>query len=270
MEIDKRFVFAGHAVGAAAHFFHLDNVPVDHVVPTIGSSVIPITGGHTHHKVEKQSHSVDQPRKRTLLSVDHVETIATGKEVSPGNYTTEVAAIISGVSVLEKLHADLVEMHQSSTRNEAEPQSIIKTSGCKIQGLRLGNVAVTVELDEEPFATCGTKQELVAFYAKQTPEWRRENCWRFHTDPEATSITEYHGRFFCTLVKSITVIDTDGDSIKPECYTIKWDGFGRIFLGEVIISDTERKTTMIRLKMGSDAGGSGSIGGAQSNGTTAP
>jgi len=270
MEIDKRFVFSGSAVGAAAHFFHLDHVPVDHVVPTIGSSTIPIVGGHTHHKVGPQTHSTDHPRTRTLLSVEQAETIASGKEDSPGKYSTEISATVNGLSVLEKFHTELIVMHQTSTRDEDAPESSIKTAGCKIEGLRLGNVAVKVELDEEPFATCGTKKELNAFYAAQSDAWRRENSWRFHTPPEAKSITEYHGRFFCTLVKNIELSGTDGGSIEKEWYTIKWDGFGRIFLGELIISDKDRKVTMVRLKMGSSGGGKGSAGGGETNSGTAP
>src|SRR5271165_5772943 len=158
MEIDKRFVFSGSAVGAAAHFYHLDNVPVDHVVPTIGSSAIPIVGGRTHHKVGPQTHSTDHPRNRILLSVEQVETLAFGKEVSPRKYATEIGAIVNGLSVLEKLHAELIEMHQTSTRDEEAAESSIKTGGCKIEGLRLGGVRVKVELEEGPFATCGTKK----------------------------------------------------------------------------------------------------------------
>ncbi len=268
--IDKRFVFSGNAVGAAAHFFHFDNIPVDHVIPTIGSSAIPIVGGRTHHKVGPQSHQADYPRNRTLLSVEQVETIAIGKEVAPGKYTTEIGAIVNELEVLEKLHAELVEMHQTSSRDEDAHESFISTRGCRIEGLRLGDVRVRVELDEEAFATCGTKRELTDFYSSQSDAWRRENSWRFHTEPESKTIAEYHGRFFCTLVKNIELSGTDGGAIEKEGYTIEWDGFGRIFLGELIISDKDRKISMIRLKMGSNAGGKGSSGGGETNSGTVP
>lgn len=205
-----------------------------------------------------------------LLSVGQVETLASGKEVSKGKYATEIGATINRLSVLEKLHAELIVMRQTSTRDEDAPESSIKTGGCKIEGLRLGDVRVTVELDEEPFSSCGTKKELDAFYAAQSADWRRENSWRFFTDPDARSITEYHGRFFCTLVKNIELSGTDGGKIEKEGYTIKWDGFGRIFLGELILSDHDRKITMVRLNMGSNAGGKGSSGGGESNSGTVP
>jgi hypothetical protein len=205
-----------------------------------------------------------------LLSVEHTETLASGKQVAPGRFTTEIGAIVNGLDVLEKLHADLVEMHQTSSRDEDAHESSIKTKGCKLEGLRLGDVRVKVEFDEEPFALCGNKRELDDFYRAQSDAWRRENSWRFHTPPDAKSITEYHGRFFCTLVKNIELSDTEGGSIEKECYSIKWKGFGRIFLGELIISDKDRKVSIMRLKMGSDAGGHGSSGGGETNSSTAP
>jgi hypothetical protein len=50
-------------------------------------------------------------------------------------------------------------------------------------------------------------------------------------------------------------------------HTIVWTGFGRIILGEVHVKGHERRLTMVRLAMGSDAGGTGAAGDGQSNGT---
>ncbi len=60
------------------------------------------------------------------------------------------------------------------------------------------------------------------------------------------------------------------EKIHIDGYSIKWDGFGKIFLGEVIVSAEDRKIDMIRLKMGSDAGGSGISGGGHTNSVGVP
>jgi len=279
MEIDKRFAFSGHAIGVAAHFHRIDDVhDLDHNIPALGSSAIPIVGGHSRHRVANFCYTASHPRHITLLSAQKVETHARGKCLPNKQFETEISAVVHSVSFVEKLHVDLVEMHQSSVRvwdaNESSinRESSIKTSGSKIKGMRLGNVIVNLELDEEPFATCGTKGELNAFYAKQSETYRHENCGRFHTPEGAPSLKEYNGRYYGSLIKKISL---DGPreemkNIHPDGYSIKWDGFGTIFLGEVIVSAEVRKITMIRLKMGSDAGGGGVAGGGETNSAGVP
>jgi len=275
MEIDKRFVFSGHAIGAAAHFHRIDDVhDLDHNIPALGSSAIPIVGGHSRHRVANFCYTASHPRRITLLSAQRVETSARGKCLPNHQFLTEIGAVVRSLSVVEKLHVDLVEMHQSSlaTEKDGTSTSSITTSGSKIEGLRLGNVEVNVELDEEPFATCGTKKELDAFYARQDDAYRKANCGRFHSEPGAKAITEHNGKYYSSLVKKVTLKGPAAEvqNIHVEEYSIKWDGFGKIFLGEVIVSDLDRKVTMIRLKMGSDAGGGGSVGDGHQNGATAP
>ena len=47
---------------------------------------------------------------------------------------------------------------------------------------------------------------------------------------------------------------------------IVWKGFGRIILGEIHVKGHERRLTMVRLAMGSNAGGTAAAGDGQSNG----
>src|SRR5437773_5278948 len=152
MEIDKRFAFSGHAIGVAAHFHRIDDVhDLNHNIPTLGSSAIPIVGGHSRHRVANFCYTASHPRHITLLSAQKVETFARGKCLQNKQFETEIGAVVRSLTVVEKLHVDLVEMHQSSTRGWQGPESSIKTSGSRIQGMRLGKVVVNVELDEEPF-----------------------------------------------------------------------------------------------------------------------
>src|SRR5260370_41051288 len=197
MKLDERFVFSGYAIGVAAHFHRIDDVhDLDHNSPTLGSSAIPSVGGLSRQRVANFCYTASHPRHITLLSAQKVETHARGKCLPNKQFETEIGAVVHSVSFVEKLHVDLVEMHQSSTRGWDGPESSIKTSGSKIRGMRLGKVVVNVELDEEPFATCGTKKELNAFYAKQSAAYRSDNCGRFHTPAGPTSFTEENWRYY--------------------------------------------------------------------------
>lgn len=264
------YIFSGHAVGAAAQFNRLDQVEnLNHVVPTLGSSVLPATGGMSQSLVSKYSFDVDQPRKRNLLSVQRVETTTAGRDLG-SRYETEINADIQSLSILEKLHIDHVQMHFLAVRDAGNPDSdpIITTKGSRIDGLRLGPVQASIVFDEEPLAYCGSKDQLKGFYRKQSPEYRRLNCWRFATAPDATELAECRNCCKWSLVREIHLSGPEDElqRISIDGYTIIWKGFGTIIVGEILVKGQERRLTMVRLAMGSDAAGTGSAGDGQSNG----
>jgi len=268
MEVLERFVYSGHAVGVTAHFHKLDEMTnLDHAIPVLGSAVVPMVGGLATDQKDNYRYDVDQPRKRTLVSTEHAESYARGKE-HDDRYETEVKTLVRGLDVLEKLHVDLVELRQVATSakraGQRTPPPVIRTTTARVEGLKLGNVKVAVELDCEPFENHGTKQEILEFVKNASDSYRREHGWRFSG--------ETNGHVFATLVKKISL---DGPSSELASMTVNenvitWDGFGKIFLGEVVVHNEERRVTMIRLKMGSDGGGSGSSGCLHSNGGTVP
>ena len=148
-----RFMFAGHAIGAAAQFHRLDELEnLNHVIPTLAASVLPVTGGRSEGHLEKPYRfDVDQPRKRCLLAVDRIDTWAEGRG-NNGAYETELSVEIGGMQVVEKLHIDLVRLHMHSARNgSADP--VVTTKGNRIEGMRLGNVEVRMTIDDEPLTS---------------------------------------------------------------------------------------------------------------------
>jgi|SRR5579872_1791474 len=260
MKIDERFYFSGHAIGVAAHFHRIDDVhDLDHRIPTLGSSVIPSVGGQSRHRVAHFAYTASHPRHITLLSARKAETMARGKCLPNQQFETEISAVVHSLTLVEKLHVDLVEMHQSSTRGVRGTRSQISTSGCKIEGLRLGNATIKLELDEEPFATCGTCDDLKAYCGK--------NSSRLLMADGTPMVQELNGKVFGSVFRSVTKHGPEQElqKIHIDGYSIRWEGFGTIYLGEVIVSNDDRRITMLRLKMGSDAGGSGSVGDGHTN-----
>ena len=63
-------------------------------------------------------------------------------------------------------------------------------------------------------------------------------------------------------------LEKDQQDLSVAGNVIVWKGFGRIILGEIHVKGHERRVTMVRLAMGSDAGGTGTAGDGQSNGGT--
>ncbi|MGB7762794.1 MAG: hypothetical protein WBL61_23365 [Bryobacteraceae bacterium] len=267
----KFYQFSGHALGVAAQFHRLDKAQnLDHVVPSLGSSVLAPTGGLAQCRVTHYAYTVDEPRKRTLLSVRKIKTAVHGRDLG-NRFETEVEADLEALQVLEKFHIGALHLHFLSAR-PAEPDDavpVVTTKGSRIEGLHLGGVKAEVTLDEEPLLSCGNAAQLAEFYNKQTDDYRKANGWRFALDttPEGGGHCRRH-KF--SLVREIHLSGPERDlqSISVDGDTITWKGFGKIILGEVRVKDNDRRVTLVRLAMGSDAGGSATGGSGQSNGQT--
>jgi hypothetical protein len=264
----RRYLYSGHTVGAAAHFHRLDDVEnLNYAVPTLGASVLPVTGGLSRGHASNYSFDVDEPRHRTLLSVRRIDSMAHGREFAD-RFETEIETDIESIHVVEKLHIDSLKMHLLSTLRKDEAHPTVSSNGSLIEGMRLGRVAVKVVLDDEPLHECGTKEQLAAFYKRQSDDYKRENSWRFHTVAETGELADPHGHYVYSLVREIKLEgpEEEKQDMSVDGYTIVWKGFGRLILGEVVVKGSNRQVTMVRLAMGSNAGGSGSVGCGQSNG----
>jgi hypothetical protein len=268
LEPEQRYLYSGHTVGASAQFHRLDDVEnLNHRVPALGASVLPVTGGLSTAHAADYSYVVDEPRHRTLLSVHRVDSSAEGRE-HRDRFETEVRAEVESIHVVEKLHVEFVKLHMLSTLKKGQTVPTVSTTGNEIEGMRLGRVKVKLVLDEEPFHSSGSKDQLAAFYKNKNADYRREHSWRFGTRPDTDELASPHGIHTYSLVREIKLEgpEEEKQSIAVEGYTIRWKGFGRVILGEVVVKGHSRQVTLVRLAMGSNAGGNGSVGCGQSNG----
>jgi hypothetical protein len=245
-----RFMFAGHSTGAAARFHRLyETQNLNHVVPMLGASVVPVSGGRSDSHVDPYSYEVDAPKKCCLFGVQRVDTLAEGRDGN-GVYETEVSAEVAGLSVVEKLRCDLVRMHMLVSRTGTGDPTIT-TKGNRIDGLRLGNVQAIVTIDDEALVNAADAKRFSAYHAacKKRP-------------------TRFGAYSRSTIVREIQLAgserDKQGMTVKGN--VIVWQGFGRIILGEIHVKAHDRRLTLVRLEMGSDAEGSGSAGDGHTNG----
>src|SRR5689334_9467158 len=89
-EHTTRYIFSGHAIGAAARFNKLDDVlGFNHVVPALGTSVLPAAGGVSRSVVSNYNYEVTVPRRRSLLSVAHIESRSEGREYGDEEVVTD-------------------------------------------------------------------------------------------------------------------------------------------------------------------------------------
>jgi hypothetical protein len=267
----KRFIYSGYSIGAAARFDRLEEARnLNHVIPTLGASALSTIGGVSKSQVSNYCYNIEQPRRRCLVSVRRIETTAEGKRTG-ATFRTEADAEIESIAFVDKLHIGFVKANLISVRDESDRPPQFSTNGNKIEAMSLGVVQAKIVLDEEALKNAGTMAQLADYYKKQSPEYRRQYGWRFNTDAAAPDIAPFAGgsRYKFSIVKEIELVGPEKDKagISVSGYTIQWDSFGKIILGEVLVTNSDRRVTMVRLAMGSDDGGSGSCGCASVNGS---
>ena len=210
-----RFVFSGHAVGAAAQFDRLGETPVHHAIPALGASVLPPTGGVSKAEVNHFSFEVSHPERRNLLSVHRIETMAAGR-VCGTRYETETEARIESITIANMLHIDFVRVHVLAVREGMEGEPATSSEGNRIVGVQLGTVKAEIELDQEAMNHCGNRDRLARYLGE-----------RGETLAERDGICTY------SLVRNIALSgpEKDLDLIDKFDNSLHWEGFGWIFFG---------------------------------------
>jgi hypothetical protein len=182
-----------------------------------------------------------------LLAAKSVSTRAVGQE-SGGRSETDVESVVEGFSIFDKVQADLLHAHLTSSRTSQDKHLSIKARGNAIKGLRVGGHELRVVLDESLFSECSTKEALAQRF-KTDADLRGKFAWRFNAKQGAVSIPDHHGYYACTLVKELRWVDTAPAGVTIDGYSIVWPGFGVIYVSELLIGDEEKRLSMLRVKV---------------------
>jgi hypothetical protein len=255
-EKTTRYIFSGHAIGAAARFNKLEKVlGFNHVVPALGTSVLPAAGGVSRSEVTNYNYEVTVPKRRSLFSVARIESRAEGRETGRERFVTDTEVRIESITFLEKLYIDLIHVHVQAERDGLKNSPQIASSRSQIEGVHLGKTTATIHLNRKVLGKCATTREFSAAVGEHNLPYKELD----------------QGAILSTIVERIDLSDNDHGNIhqfdgRPN--VLYWHGFGWIYFGEVIVKGDDRQVTMLRLQMGSDGGGTGTAGDAHSNGSS--
>lgn len=268
--IDSRYISRAQAIGAAAAVNRIDTTTgLDHQAPAAAHSSLPPNGGRAEAMVENYSHSVDKPRFLKILGLRHAKSRVESKGDGNGGNVSHSYTIVHDYALLDQLTAAEIETQLQTEHPGNSPEAMIRPVGNRLVGLKLDGHEVHVELDEKLFQEAGTK-DLLRKRFEGDSELRNKQAWRFSADAGAITIPEYKGYYVCSLVKSVEWGGKPHPDVTIDGYTLRWKGFGRIYLGELLVGEGTRSLTMIRAKMGSPVDGSGSGGSVDQQGATMP
>lgn len=272
MELERRFIFRGNAVAAAGHI----NFPEEQMIPTQGVSSLPTNGGLSESTIGRSQES-----EYFSFESSHTRAYGTLDSKSRRN-TTSVTATVKGVNVTGRFRCESLGATLTSSEGESEGQPAIIPEGSFIQGMFLDDYPVTVSLDVALFTHMSTKERLSHAYSHDDAFFLRYgkrflSAGRTDSKPGFFSslfgrrrrreIPEMKGNVVCSLVSEIFC---DHPEIKIDGHKIYLPGFGRIFLGELLITDFSRRLTMARVQLGSPVQGWISLAEVESNGHGLP
>ena len=272
MDHPLRYVFHSHAAAFGGRIVR----PKDIVLEAGGASALLVTGGRSVSQLKRTQFD-------DFFEVDSASTLAEGLfedtaafvEVTHRRAEEQTLAAVSrartevnGLAVGRKPRLLVGRIRAELTNRSAgfsgQP-SIRIGKDTVIDGISIEGFKLVVELNTMPFIQCDTHAKVLA--AVDDPKFVTKSgetlfmSKRFGgegTTPAFRKLIRTGGTVYATIVKSIR---WDGKPFpKSEIHDnmVVLPGFGRVFFGELLISEYERRLTMVRMALGSDSGGSAS------------
>jgi hypothetical protein len=280
MELKRRFIFRGNAAAFGGRIVR----PKDVVLEAPGASCLMVSGGRTSWStkdvrfgdfVRLRSASTfaeglfDDTKKAIALSNGEVleETLTATTRVR-----AEVKELVVGGTPQFKVKSVRASLTGGSPAASYEPSLRVEDETA-IDGVTIDGHELDIELERAVFQKCDTRAKLLT--AVDDPKFVKANGRYFYMNTPGASgqppargrLVRESGYILGTIVKRISwrgdpfpgaVID-ENSVIVPE--------FGTIYFGEILISATARRLTMLRLRLGSPTGGEGTFVEVDTNGS---
>jgi hypothetical protein len=277
--VEKRFFFHANAVALAAHMRR----PEDFFVLAVASSCLPVTGGEGKAETKGESfRDIISYRSASTRVFGDFTDKARAVDFTHGNHgendlatETHAECQITGLKINNGDRVLEIESLESTMSSHSDRRGAItfRTMSAGFQQIRVDGVGLRLATHTELFTQHPTKQKLVQGFAGN-PDMRAKygSCFFGRKSPGSPSrrIPELDGMIYATVV---TGMEWDGQAPAGTAisgHSVKVNGMGTLYFGEIIIEEGFRRFTMLRFQLGSDAGGCGSANEIQTNGTTWP
>jgi hypothetical protein len=268
--------------------------PFSGFVPSHASVSLPLVGGF----IKKQR----KGRKwKDIISYTSESTHVSGSkqdEPEGGPWTTQVSATIEDLNILEIVTADKVVAQLSVSHPHNGGSPTISLVGSQFVNLRVSGVKIDPIIKYDLFADHDGSAETDPAKRYPTHPWPRQEKFlakvkeqyrnireSFAERSKGEEIPDWFKPHFHRFDSAQGLDDRDyilcslfdGIPNVPENFPgtvcghgIRIPGFGKVFLGEVIVHQGTYTVSMIRAQLGSPVGGALSAAVARSNGTHEP
>jgi hypothetical protein len=280
MENRRRQIFSAHAAAFGGHIIR----PKDIVLEAPSASALTVSGGRSVGRIRALNF-------QNLFQIKSASTFAEGlfddrkQFLALTNHkvqeqmltaTTRVRAEVNGLVVgsgprlrIRRLRAGLT----GTTPLGSGQPSIRVDRDVVIEGITIDRYRLVVELQPTTFQRLDTHAKLLV--AADDPAFVAAggDAVFLHTPvdgqpaPPRTGrlIESSSGTIYATIVKAIRWDGKPFPKAEIDGNMVVIPDFGRLYLGELLISAHSRSLTMVRMKLGSHVGGNASAGGVEDN-----
>jgi hypothetical protein len=268
MELGRRFVFRGNAAAFGGRIVR----PEDIILEMPGASALPVTGGRSVSKIGRTQF-------KEFASFDSASTFAEGLfddrqgAIALSNHVLQEDALTTSTRVQAEIRKLVVgskqrltverlaaELRAKSPAGSGEPR--ITLGDVMVEGVAIDGFKLRVEIERGVFQRYDTHARLVTA-ADDEDFVRRHGKHLFMT-------TDFEGRpappsgrlvpgcetIYATIVRTIEWDGPPDPAAQIDHHSVVVKDFGRIFFGEILITSSSRRLTLMRLELGSDDGGS--------------
>jgi hypothetical protein len=268
MELGRRFVFRGNAAAFGGRIVRPDDI----VLEMPGASALPVTGGRSVSKIGRTQF-------KEFASFDSASTFAEGLfddrqgAIALSNHVLQEDALTTSTRVQAEIRKLVVgskqrltverlsaELRAKSPAGSGEPR--ITLGDVMVEGVAIDGFKLRVEIERGVFQRYDTHAKLLTA-ADDEDFVRRHGKHLFMT-------TNFEGRpapppgrlvpgcetIYATIVRTIGWDGPPDPAAQIDHHSVVVKDFGRIFFGEILITSSSRRLTLMRLELGSDDGGS--------------
>jgi hypothetical protein len=282
MDLTRRFVFRGNACALSGRMYR----PTDQVLSSPAAASITVAGGLS----EAQARQV---RFRPYLSTGACEARAEGRfaetaralawthgrvEEDSLSPVTAAACSVSDVVVgrkrltVKRLRAELAAQGPA---NRTEP-AIRVGRETVIEGVAIDGYGLDVTIARAAFERYDTRSKLLAAAASPAFAAAHGHCFLMTSgiagrpEPGRPRLIAEGGTVYATIVSSLKWKKRPHPEAQIAGHTVVVPEFGRIYFGEIFITDVSRRLTLVRLQLGSPEGGSLALSEVETNGSWYP
>jgi len=269
----RRFVFRGNAAAFGGRIVR----PKDITLEAGGASVLTVAGGRSAWSARDLSFGdtvriksamtfaegvFDDTKKLVELTHHKVaeETLTTTTVVKAG-----VKGLVVGSKPQLKVKSVQASMTSKSPTASYEP-TIRLDSETSFDGVSIDGHEVEVEIAHDVFRRFDTRAKLLS--AVDDPKFVKQHGHHFYLgQPERRRLIREGGYIIGTIVRRISWKGAPMPGARIDDNSIVVPEFGTIHFGEILITASERRLSMLRLQLGSPEGGSEVYVDVGSNGT---
>jgi len=279
MELRRRFVFRGNAAAIGGRIVR----PTDLILDSIVTSSLTVVGGRSRQRAGAAKFG-------DWISFGEANTAAEGlfddvqRQVDftngkvPEDYlstTTRVSADVVNLIVGTKPRLTIKHLHAAlnsrSPAGSGEPP-IAVGADTAIDGVAVDGHGLTVELNQPLFEKYDTLSKLMT--ASDDPAFAKDcgdHLFMTQTTagtaaPPPSRLRYCNGVLQATVVKSIKWTGDPIPNARIDQHSVYVPDLGKIFFGELLISDLSRRFTLLRLELGSELGGAVACAEVETNG----